>query len=301
MNHKLVKKRLALYLLLTFGLTWIPTIIFTANGGKYESGAMDFILTYGMLCPGIAVLITHLLTKEGYGVNGRGFLQLGIDLGKGKWKWYLFAMIVPILYMDLGAALMYLLFPKCFNPDMLEIYGVTKDTLWMYPVVGITSTVMLSIGALGEELGWRGYMIPKLEELFGIKKAIIIGGIIWGIWHYPMNYAGHNFGTGYWGEPWSGFFVFTVYTVFVGALLVFVTKKTDSIWPATFLHAVNNSGANMLSAYYDRQRLTGIWSESVVSALIQMVPVFILGIIAIVIMCSDKESTLLKDKSLSVV
>lgn len=294
MNRKMVKKRLTIYLLIAFGLVWIPTIIFTTNGGQYESGAMDFILTYSMLCPGIAVIITRFATKEGYSVNGRGFLQLGIDFHKGKWKWYLFAMMIPIVYMDLGAALMYLLFPKCFNPDMLEIYGVSRENLWMYPIVGITSTVMLSVGALGEELGWRGYMIPKLEELFGTKKAIIIGGVIWGIWHYPANYAGHNFGTGYWGEPWSGFFVFTVYTVFVGALLVFVTKKTNSIWPATFLHAVNNSGANTLSAYYDRSQLTGIWSESVVSATIQMLPVFVLGIIAIVIMCSDKEKTLVE-------
>lgn len=294
MNRKMVKKRLTIYLLIAFGLVWIPTIIFTTNGGQYESGAMDFILTYSMLCPGIAVLITRFVTKEGYGVNGRGFLQLGIDLGKGRWKWYLFAMIIPIVYMDLGTALMYLLFPKCFNPDMLEIYGVSRENLWMYPIVGITSTVMLSVGALGEELGWRGYMIPKLEELFGTKKAIIIGGIIWGIWHYPANYAGHNFGTGYWGEPWSGFFVFTLCTIFMGALLVFVTKKTGSIWPATFLHAVNNSGANMLSAYYDREQFTGIWSESVVSAAIQMIPIFIFGTIAIVIMCRDKEKTLVE-------
>ena len=76
--------------------------------------------------------------------------------------------------------------------------------------------------------------------------------------------------------------------------MVFVTKKTHSIWPATFLHAVNNSGANVLSAYYDRSQLTGIWSESVVSATIQMLPVFVLGIIAIVIMCSDKEKTLVE-------
>ena len=196
--------------------------------------------------------------------------------------------------MDLGVGLLYLIFPQCFNSEMLKVHGVTRETLWMYPVVGITSTVMVSIGALGEEIGWRGYMIPKLEELFGLKKAIIIGGIIWGIWHFPANYIGHNFGTDYWGEPWSGFLVFSIYTVFIGALLVLVTKKTGSIWPATFLHAVNNSGANILSAYFDRSKLTGIWSESIVTASIRFVPVILLGIFAIMILCSDKEKTLVE-------
>ena len=294
MNHKETKKRLMIYLILAFSLVWIPTILFAVSGGDYESGMMNFILTFSMLCPGIAMLITRFITKEGYGVNGKGFLQLGIELKNKKWIWYLFAIVSPIVYMDLGVGLLYLIFPQCFNSEMLKVHEVTRETLWMYPVVGITSTVMVSIGALGEEIGWRGYMIPKLEELFGLKKAIIIGGIIWGIWHFPANYMGHNFGTDYWGEPWSGFLVFTIYTVFVGALLVLVTKKTGSIWPATFLHAVNNSGANILSAYFDRSKLTGIWAETIVTATIRFVPVILLGICAIMILCSDKEKTLVE-------
>lgn len=294
MNHKETKKRLMIYLILAFSLVWIPTILFAVSGGDYESGMMSFILTFSMLCPGIAMLITRFITKEGYGVNGKGFLQLGIELKNKKWIWYLFAIVSPIVYMDLGVGLLYLIFPQCFNSEMLKVHEVTRETLWMYPVVGITSTVMVSIGALGEEIGWRGYMIPKLEELFGLKKAIIIGGIIWGIWHFPANYMGHNFGTDYWGEPWSGFLVFSIYTVFIGALLVLVTKKTGSIWPATFLHAVNNSGANILSAYFDRSKLTGIWSESIVTASIRFVPVILLGIFAIMILCSDKEKTLVE-------
>ena len=283
-----------IYLILAFSLVWIPTILFAVSGGDYESGMMNFILTFSMLCPGIAMLITRFITKEGYGVNGKGFLQLDIELKNKKWVWYLFAIVSPIVYMDLGVGLLYLIFPQCFNSEMLKVHEVTRETLWMYPVVGITSTVMVSIGALGEEIGWRGYMIPKLEELFGLKKAIIIGGIIWGIWHFPANYIGHNFGTDYWGEPWSGFLVFSIYTVFIGALLVLVTKKTGSIWPATFLHAVNNSGANILSAYFDRSKLTGIWSESIVTASIRLVPVILLGIFAIITLCSDKEKTLVE-------
>lgn len=289
MNRKILKKRLSLYVLISFSFVWIPTILFIVRGGEYDSGAMEFILTYSMLCPAFAAIFTRYVTKEGFGVNGKGFLALGIDFKDGKWKWYLFSILAPMLYLDLGVLMIFVLFPDTFNPEMLEVYGVTKETLWMYPVVGITSSVMISCGALGEELGWRGYMMPKLEELFGIKKAILIGGIIWGIWHYPANYAGHNFGTGYWGEPWSGFAAFTILTIFMGAILTLVTKKTGSIWPAAFLHAVNNAGTNALSAFYDKDKLTGFVSEPPIRMLIEIFPIIILGIWAIIVLCRTKE------------
>ena len=289
MNAKLTKKRLGYYVLFSFLLVWVPTIFFLLSGGSYESGAMNFILTYSMLCPTFAVLLTRFLTQEGYGADGRGFLVLGMDFSHGKWKWYVFAILIPIIYMDLGAAIFYAVFPKAFNPEMLEVYGVTETTIWMYPIAGITSTVMVSIGALGEEIGWRGYMMPKLEEVFGLKKALLIGGVIWGSWHYPAICAGHNFGTGYWGEPWSGFLVFTIFTIFVGAVLTLVTKQTNSVWPAAFLHAVNNSGANMLSAYLDKSKLSGVAAEPTVIMLIRMVPVILLGIWAFMKMSKKRN------------
>jgi len=290
MKHNQTKKRLFIYLAFSFLLVWIPTILFIVNGGNYDSEMMDFILTYSMLCPAFAVLLTRYLTKEGYGVNGKGFLMLGMDMSYGKWKWYLFSILIPMIYMDLGKGLIFLLFPQSFNPEMLEVYGVTESTIWIYPMVAITTAVMISIGALGEEIGWRGYMMPMLEELFGVKKSIIIGGVIWGVWHFPANFAGHNFGTGYIGEPWSGFLVFTILTIFMGALLTFVTKKTGSVWPAAFMHAVNNTGLNILSAFYDKDKIHGIWAQPTLRMLIQIIPIIILGIFVIVVMCREDKT-----------
>ena len=289
MSHKMIKKRLTLYLAVAFAFTWIPTILFIIKGGEYESGMMDFILTYSMLCPTFAVLITRFITKEGYGTQGKEFLRLSLDMSQGKWKWYLFSILIPFVYLDLGKAVIYLIFPETFNPEMLEVYEITRSTLWMYPIVGITSAIMVSIGALGEEIGWRGYMMPMLEELWGVKKSVIIGGIIWGIWHFPANFAGHNFGIGYYGEPWSGFLVFTIYTVFMGILLTFVTRKTGSVWPAAFMHAVNNTGLNILSAFYDSDKLQGVWKEPTIRMLLQMIPVVILGAWLLIMMSREEN------------
>lgn len=127
--------------------------------------------------------------------------------------------------------------------------------------------------------------MPKLEELFGTGRAILIGGIIWGVWHFPINMAGHNFGTGYWGEPWTGFLAFTLFTIFMNAILTYLTKKTGSVWPAAFAHAVNNGMGSILLLYFNEDKLTGIWTQTPVSGTLREMPAMLFGVVAIVLLC----------------
>ncbi|UCC50697.1 MAG: CPBP family intramembrane metalloprotease [Anaerolineaceae bacterium] len=49
--------------------------------------------------------------------------------------------------------------------------------------------------ALGEEIGWRGFMVPQLAKLTSFNKTALIGGVIWGIWHVPIIiFGGYNNG-----------------------------------------------------------------------------------------------------------
>ena len=72
------------------------------------------------------------------------------------------------------------------------------------PANAIVSGTIGSFAALGEEGGWRGYMMPKLFKITGRKRALIIGGVICGLWHAPLTCIGHNFGTDYPGFPYLG-------------------------------------------------------------------------------------------------
>lgn len=285
MKNKLTVKRLVIYIALSFFPVWIPTIAFLAAGGHYESEKMNLILTYSMLCPSIAVLVTRWVTKEGFAVAGEGSLRLGIDFSGKKWIWYVAAVLIPVVYYELGMLLFYLILPQSFDLSMPGELGIPANTVWMYPIAVITQTCMFSVGALGEEAGWRGYMMPKLEELFGIKRAILIGGVIWGVWHFPAIYAGHNFGTDYFGAPWTGFLEFTLSTIFMGAILTYLTKKSGSVWPAAFLHAVNNGVPSILALYCREERLTGIWAQSPVNILLREIPLFLMGGMAIAALC----------------
>ncbi|MGN1148415.1 MAG: lysostaphin resistance A-like protein, partial [Lachnospiraceae bacterium] len=275
----MTKKRIGLYLLFSFGLTWGVMIPYFLLGGKYESPTISFILAFSMLCPTIAVVITRKITGEGFRMTGKASLMLGIDLKNKKWIWFLLALIGPILYWDLGELLFYAIFPQAFDPSVLDTLGIPRNYLFLIPLSGISSSFLISFGALGEEIGWRSYLYPKLEELYGTKKAILFGGIIWGVWHYPGICAGHSFGHGYFGEPWTGFLVFTIYTIAMGTILFYLTKKTGSVWAAAFLHAANNtfSGSTVLGLTYSDEKLTGIALQSPLRLFIISIPVLLVA------------------------
>ena len=292
----MTKKRILVYILLSFLPVWGMTILYMLCGGKYESNGMNLILTLSMVCPAIAVIGTRLLTKEGFGSKENPVMLLGIDLSKGKWLWFLAAFLLPIIYSDLGIGLFYLLFPKSFDGSLPGLMKELREVWWMFPISGITNALVFSFGALGEEIGWRTYLYPKLEELFGSTKAIIFGGIIWGVWHYPAIYMGHNFGRGYLGEPFSGFFVFTIFTIFVGACLHYITKKTKSVWAAAFFHASNNVflGNTLLFMALSKERVPKLAQETPIFLAIIFIPVCILGIVCMI--CLNKEEKSLKNK-----
>lgn len=290
MKSKTVQ-RLLVYLLLSFGLVWIPTFLFQAKGGVYDSWAMQVLMTFAMLCPSIAMLLTRWITKEGVSMKGENSLKLGISFKNRKWIWYVAAVTLPLIYNELGFRLFYLFSPESRDVGMLAEIGISQSCLWMYPIMVVTSTVMVSFAALGEEAGWRGYMMPKLEELFGSGWAILIGGVIWGVWHFPINTMGHNFGTeDYFGAPWSGYLIFTLFTIFVGAILTYLTKKSGSVWPAAFLHAVNNGGGAISMLYYNPEKTTGILGEPPIAMMIRMIPVIIIGAVAIYLVCRSEGS-----------
>ena len=283
-DKKIIRKRVIIYTILTFLLVWGVMIPYSICGGKYNSKAMELMLIYSMLCPALSVIITRKITNEGYDMTGPKSMKLGIDLRNKKWIFYILAFILPIVYFDLGELTYYAIFPKTLDFSQLNNLGIPKKLLFLLPLSVIASTFIFSFGALGEEIGWRGYLYPKLEELFGTTKAVIIGGIIWGVWHYPALYAGHNFGHNYIGEPWTGFIVFTIFTIVVGAILYYFTKRTDSVWGAAFMHAANNafSSATILGLAYSDKKISGLALESPIRLLIISIPVIILGIFSLI-------------------
>lgn len=286
MDRKTETKRLFVYLAFAFGFTWIAFFAYILSGNVWMAdgtlSGMDQFVCLAMLFPALAALLTRYVTREGFAVTGRDSLLLGISFRDGKWIYFVLAMILPWVYFELGYAFMLLFSPKAFDtsyPALLEITEQERPIIYIQPLTMMISGTIASFAAFGEEAGWRGYMMPKMIKLWGVKKAVIFGGILWGIWHWPLTYVGHNFGRDYAGYPFTGFAGMCAICVFMGMILTFLTYKTGSIWPAAFLHAVNNSSPSILQYFINPDKITGWKADSAVSFVILLVPMMVIAVL----------------------
>jgi hypothetical protein len=93
-----------------------------------------------------------------------------------------------------------------------------------------------SILGMGEEWGWRGYLLPRLMPL-GKWKAYLLLGVIWGLWHAPLIVIGFN----YPGYPILGIFLMILFTTAIGIYINELTLHYKSAILAGWIHGVFNS------------------------------------------------------------
>lgn len=203
-----------------------------------------------MFVPASCSVLTRLITKEGF-----GNLYLRPRL-KGNIKKYLLIYFGPTALLFISAAVYFLIFPGVFDLEFEVLKGLasSKNTaglttnmllLIMILQVVIIGPVINIIPTLGEELGWRGYLLPKLRSIVSDRAALIITGIIWGLWHAPIIAMGHNYGTDYIGYPWLGILTMIAFCVVLGVIEGYAAIKFESIIPAAMIHSVVNAGAGL--------------------------------------------------------
>ncbi|MGL5755798.1 MAG: CPBP family intramembrane glutamic endopeptidase [Paraclostridium sp.] len=244
-------KKVNTFIGITFLLTWIMAFGLMLNGG-YQNQYASLVIVGCMFMPAIATIITTLISKE-------KFKDVWIKPNlKGNIKYYIIAWLVPVLLIVVGVVIYYLIFPSQFDGSMSNMINSTKNQLIglgksvptnsqikLMLIVQIITSIFIApvvnfIPCLGEELGWRGYLLPNLSKKYSLVKATLITGVIWGIWHAPMIAMGHNYGLGYITAPWGGIFAMTIFCVCLGSLFSYVTIKTKSCIPAVIGHAMIN-------------------------------------------------------------
>ena len=99
--------------------------------------------------------------------------------------------------------------------------------------------------AFGEEAGWRGMLFPSLCERMSPRAAVLVSGVIWGVWHAPIIMMGHNYGVGYPGFPLTGILSMVVFCTAVGCLLAWLRMRTKSVWPCALAHGALNASAGL--------------------------------------------------------
>ena len=257
-TDKLTWKRILLYLGITFLITYgycfliLHPVIRGENLSGVPSLAAQLLTAVVMFFPAIGVLLTRLITKEGFRDS---WLKLQL---RGNLKTYLLAWFGPSILTILGTVLYFLIFPDQFDPDCgymqatLDSMGAKPEDIpiplsLLMVVQGIQGIflgpIMNFVTCFGEEWGWRGYLLPKLRKQMPLIPTLLVSGIIWGLWHAPLTAVGHNYGLGYAGFPYTGIGMMCLFCITLGVFMSYVTLKSGSCIPAILSHGAINGFA----------------------------------------------------------
>ena len=252
------KGQVVKYLAWTFGLAWAVQLVAAKvyNGGNPTLGRL--IIAAMMFVPTLGVWLA-----------GGKFSDMGWKPGiRRNLMPLLIAWLCPVLLTALGAALYFLCFPGHFDLtgaclkasvgeealEQLEAQGLTFPLYVLISALGCVTYAPLinALPALGEEIGWRGFLYPQLKARFGRRRGWLLGGAIWGAWHWPLIWLiGYEYGeaagnaAGYFGFPATGMLLFCVITVAWGILHDALYERSGSIWAPALLHGAINAAATL--------------------------------------------------------
>lgn len=251
-NRNLNRKRILLYLLINFAVTWTFefAVIWPAAASTDPAvqSLTQLLLAVVMFFPALSVLLTRLITKEGFKNS-----MLAPKGGRRSIPFFLMGWFGPAILTVIGAAVFFLIFPDRFDPEMGYLTGLlaaqgvepTKALVSMTTVSQIVSGVLLApllnaLPCFGEEWGWRGYLLPKMRQSLNLPATLLLSGVIWGLWHLPVTMLGHNYGTGYWGYPVTGILAMCGFCVVMGVIFSYLTIRSGSCLPAVLAHGSLN-------------------------------------------------------------
>ena len=213
-----INKELSLFLLITIvwsWLLWIPEIIWNIR---------LYLAPFGPLVA--AFLLTYLYNKK------PGVIQLikkGLDY-RFKKIWYLIIfLLMPIIA---GLSLLIVYFIGSSNANINVVYNPVV-------IIGNFFYILFLGGPLQEEFGWRGYALPRLLKKYNALTASIILGVIWSIWHLPLNFISQ---AGLQYQAMASYIISSmILMVFVSILFTWIYINTGgSIFAVLMLHTMLN-------------------------------------------------------------
>ena len=245
------------YIILTCAVSWAAAgvaILLGLRGGQRAIYSVQgliytFFAAAYMLLPAICAVILQLIHKE------KPFRNLNISF-KLNW-WFLVAGIVPFIYtfMALGISL---LFPNVsfsataegflssLPAEQADIAELAAQQISKFPPVVflliqianalIAGYTINALFGLGEELGWRGYLLKALQNKKLLPASLIIG-TVWGLWHFPLILLGHNYPQ----HPVAGVGMMVIWCILLTPMMIYIVIKSKSVITAAIFHGTNNA------------------------------------------------------------
>src|SRR5436190_10783196 len=239
MNSSAPNRQIVLYIAAVLAAAWLWMLSFRLGFRPGEWVAITVL----MWIPGLISILFRLLFRE-------GFVDVGWGIGALRyWAW---AYVGP-LALGAFAVLLALLLRKVTVPPLLSDQTMLEAVFFKlsWPmrdasVAGLLiqrflAVAVISMGpgffcAFGEELGWRGYLVPRLMQA-GWPSPLVLSGIVWGIWHFPLFVL-----TGYaHGKLVLSLVMFVLLTALFGVFIGWLRLASGSVFVATMAHASFNA------------------------------------------------------------
>jgi membrane protease YdiL (CAAX protease family) len=229
------RRAIPVYLLFTWALSSLFYFLIIKSAG---TNAADGAYTSGLMwCPAVGALLTCRYL-------GRPIATLGWQWGQTRYQ--VISYLIPLGYAIVTYSIAWLTGIAGINPaqsaaaysrffglgPLSRPVGVVLHLL----VVGTIGVIQNCATTLGEEIGWRGFLVPELAKRFSFTATAVLSGVIWALWHVPIIvFAGYNAGTG-----WYGMAVVSANMILFCFVLTWLRLKSGSLWTAVILHASNN-------------------------------------------------------------
>lgn len=229
------RMQVLIYVVLVFAFSSLFYFLIL-HSGSLSNGRGMYVLGL-MWCPALAGMLTLRL-------HGRSIAQLGWKWGETKYQ--IQSWFIPLLYASIAYVIVWVAgFGAFGNPEYLDAL-VRQMHLggspWISIGVGIFLTGTYGLvrsvsSALGEEIGWRGFLVPELSKTTSFTLTSLISGMVWSLWHYPiLIYGDYNAGT----PTWYGLTCFTVMVVSGSFIFAWMRLKSGSLWTGAILHGSHN-------------------------------------------------------------
>lgn len=190
-----------------------------------------------MMCPALSAFIILKLMKRPIS---------SLPWGLKRLKYLRLSYLIPVSYITISYILIWVFgFGNVPNQETITEWsqelgmGGFSSSFVLLTMIVLLSVVgvVKNIGStLGEEIGWRGFLIYELRKLFSFGGVSMSSGLIWAIWHWPIIYLVYR-GS---GNLIFHIAAFTVMIMAISVILAYFTFKSNSLWPAALFHSVHN-------------------------------------------------------------
>jgi membrane protease YdiL (CAAX protease family) len=230
-------KAITLYLVLAFAFSCVFYALMIASGhvggghGGYAIG-LEW-------CPAAAVLLTCTLLRIDIGTIGWRWRP---------WRWQILAYATPLLFCLIGYVVVWATglggFPNGKTVDSLKAeLGIpslsTSEVILLWTFLSlIAGTVRSMAGAIGEQIGWSGFLLPRLVERYGFTRAAFINGAVWATWHFPILFFADYFDSA--PPVWFWLPCFVIELLGLSVIILWLRLRSGSVWTGALVAASIN-------------------------------------------------------------